>query len=291
MKKLFLLALLLCSASLYAQTDTAYAYVDSNYKAVSGWEKAVYYYKAYKKDSANFILSVHNRAGQLQKREVYLDAGLTIKNGQSVIYTNGKPTEKGIYINDEREGLFVEYDTLGNVLKTESYRRDTLNGAYSSYWPNGTVKETGNYNRGSKTGEWISHYESGKLAVSEKYTEDSKLVNGTYLDEEGNAITRDKIEVIPAFPGGINKFYELLGRNMRYPRDAAERGIRGEVKVSFIITETGAIEDIKIKKKLYPSLDQEALRVMKLSPKWVPAKQFGKNVRVMYTIPIRFDIR
>lgn len=292
MKKLLLIGLLLYSATLFAQTDTAYAYVDSNYRAVKDWNIAAYYYKAYMKDSTSYILSMHNRTGQLQKKEIYLDAALQIKNGQSVTYKNGKPILKGVYINNEREGVFVSYDTLGNVLETQTYKRDTLDGAYAAYWPNGIVKQVGSYTHGNKIGEWTGHYESGKVAMSEKYNgSDPKPYSSTYLDEEGKETTFVKLETPPTFPGGIDKFYMLLARNIKYPPDAAEKNIQGNVFISFTVTETGAIENIKIDRKLYPSLDQEALRVMKLSPKWIPGKHYGKNVRVLYNIPIRFSIQ
>ncbi|WP_199137680.1 energy transducer TonB [Pedobacter sp. ASV12] len=291
MKKLLLLALLLYTTSLAAQTDTAYAYVDANYKAVKGWNEATYYYKAYKKDSTGYILSVHNRAGQLQKREIYLDAGLTIKNGQAVVYNDGKPTYKGIYINNEREGVFVAYDTLGHVLRTESYQRDTLDGPYNSYWPNASIKETGNYKRGKKAGEWILQYESGKPAIIEKFTDYGDSYSKTCFDESGKETTLGQIEAPPSFPGGIDKFYMLLARNVKYPPDAAEKHIEGEVRMSFLITETGAVENIRVERGYHPSLDAEALRVMKLSPKWIPGKLFGKPARVIYSIPIRFSLR
>lgn len=292
MKKLLLIGLLLYSTALFAQTDTAYAYVDSNYNVVKDWNIAAYYYKAYMKDSTNYILAAYNRSGQLQKKEIYLDAALQIKNGQAVVYKNGKAVFKGIYINNEREGVFVNYDTLGNVLSTKTYQRDTLDGPYTSYWSNGIIKESGNYSKGKKIGEWTGHYESGKLALSEKYNgSEDRSYSSTYLDEAGNAIALDKIESPPLFPGGIDKFYSFLGRNIKYPIDAAERNIQGNVFISFTITETGAIEDIKIDRKLYPSLDQEALRVIRMCPKWIPGKLFGKNARVLYNIPIKFSLQ
>lgn len=98
----------------------------------------------------------------------------------------------------------------------------------------------------------------------------------------------EALEVQPTFPGGMDKFYKYLNKSIRYPELAQQQGIQGKVFLSFIIEKNGALTDIKIERTLGYGTDEEAVRVLKGSPKWIPGVQNGKFVRVKYNIPISF---
>ncbi|WP_316811493.1 TonB family protein [Pedobacter heparinus] len=98
------------------------------------------------------------------------------------------------------------------------------------------------------------------------------------------------LEVQPTFPGGMDKFYAYLSKAIRYPAAAQEINLQGKVFLSFIIEKSGVLTDIKIERKLGYGTDEEALRVLKASPKWMPGIQNGKAVRVKYNIPISFSM-
>ncbi|RQO75189.1 energy transducer TonB [Pedobacter sp. KBW06] len=111
------------------------------------------------------------------------------------------------------------------------------------------------------------------------------------------AITEDNtvhdfinLEVQPVFPGGMDKFYNYLSKAIRYPALAQETGVQGKVFVSFIIETNGVLTDLKVERKLGAGTDEEALRVLKGSPKWLPGIQNGRAVRVRYNIPISFSL-
>lgn len=96
------------------------------------------------------------------------------------------------------------------------------------------------------------------------------------------------VEQMPVFPGeNIQRF---LAKNVRYPSIAIEQSIEGTVYVSFIVDKTGKVTQPKIVKSVDSSLDKEAIRVINLMPAWKPGKQRGKNVDVLYTIPIIFEL-
>ena len=97
-------------------------------------------------------------------------------------------------------------------------------------------------------------------------------------------------ETMPAFSGGDQKLLEFIRQHLTYPQAAIENGISGRVIVKFCVTANGDIEDITIVRSLSPECDQEALRIMKLMPKWIPGKQNGKPVAVYYTLPIQFRL-
>lgn len=99
------------------------------------------------------------------------------------------------------------------------------------------------------------------------------------------------VEVMPEFPGGMPALIEFLSTNVKYPEDAAKQKVEGRVMVSFVVETDGSISDVKIMRRVFPSLDDEALRVVKMMPKWLPGKMNGEVVRVHYTLPISYRLR
>ena len=101
----------------------------------------------------------------------------------------------------------------------------------------------------------------------------------------------DITEEMPSFPGGPEKLFEYLKQHMRYPKAAEKDSIEGRVIVSFIVEKNGKLTNFKVVKSPDPSLSKEALRVAKSMPKWNPGKDYGKPVRVKYTLPITFRLK
>ncbi len=98
------------------------------------------------------------------------------------------------------------------------------------------------------------------------------------------------VESPPEFPGGETALKKYLADNIKYPAIAQESTIQGNVYVSFTIDVDGSIIDVKVVRGVSPELDAEAIRLVKSMPKWKPAKQRGKEVKVSYTIPVKFTI-
>ena len=98
------------------------------------------------------------------------------------------------------------------------------------------------------------------------------------------------VDKVPEFPGGSYVFGNFLAQKIRYPADAIRKAIQGTVVVSCIVEHDGLLTHLTIAQSLDPDLDREALRVIRLSPKWNPATKNGKTVRVLYTIPIGFKL-
>jgi TonB family protein len=92
------------------------------------------------------------------------------------------------------------------------------------------------------------------------------------------------------FPGGDEEMVKYFMLNLRYPTRAFEESISGEVIVSFLIDEKGEISDAKVIKGLGYGCDEEAIRVVHNMPQWKPARMKGKPVRVMYKLPIVFEL-
>lgn len=108
--------------------------------------------------------------------------------------------------------------------------------------------------------------------------------------EDGSVYNFVTLENPPTYPGGVNKFYEFLGKNIKYPAMAIENDIQGNVFVSFTVERDGSLSDIKVDRRLGFGTDEEAVRVLKLSRTWNPGTKNGKPVRVKYNIPIKFAL-
>ena len=99
------------------------------------------------------------------------------------------------------------------------------------------------------------------------------------------------VEELPEPPGGMQGLYKFIAENTHYPEIAAENNIEGKVFVRFCVTSRGGIEQISVFKGVDPSLDAEALRVVKTFPKFKPGKQAGIPVPVWFTVYINFQLK
>jgi protein TonB len=102
-----------------------------------------------------------------------------------------------------------------------------------------------------------------------------------------------KPEVLPQFPGGDAKLIEFVSSNIKYPEKAKKKGNVGTSYISFIVKKSGEVASIKTYKGIpgCSPCDEEAIRVVKLMPKWIPGKQEGKVVDVQYVLPVKFSLK
>jgi len=98
-------------------------------------------------------------------------------------------------------------------------------------------------------------------------------------------------ETMPEYPGGQAEMIKFIIKNIEYPTIAQENNISGKVYVRFVVEKDGNISDIKVVRGVSPELDQEAIRVIKMMPKWKPGTQRGEPVRVTFTLPINFTLK
>jgi len=142
-----------------------------------------------------------------------------------------------------------------------------------------------NLNNGELTGFYILSNDSLKNEEEDFNTKFPDLNKISY--ERVTYIT----DGMPVFPGGENALLNFIANNLIYPKDALSKGIQGKVFVYFVINKEGGVEQIEIKQSIHPLLDEEAIRVVKLMPKWKPGIQKGKLVKVAFTVPINFSLQ
>jgi periplasmic protein TonB len=99
------------------------------------------------------------------------------------------------------------------------------------------------------------------------------------------------VEEQPGYPGGDEARIKFLQANIKYPEEAKELGTQGKVFVTFVVEVDGSITDVKVLRGIGAGCDEEAIRVVKSMPKWVPGKQRGVPVRVQFNLPIKFTLQ
>jgi protein TonB len=99
------------------------------------------------------------------------------------------------------------------------------------------------------------------------------------------------VEEQPGYPGGDEARIKFLQENTKYPEEAKELGVQGKVFVTFVVEVDGSITDVRVLRGIGAGCDEEAIRVVKSMPRWVPGKQRGQPVRVQFNLPIKFTLQ
>lgn len=118
-----------------------------------------------------------------------------------------------------------------------------------------------------------------KSKEEQNESESNKIFNGDDVDQQ------------PSFPGGTNALNAFIVSNLKYPVFAQEKGIQGRVVVKFIVEKDGSISNVEVDRSVNPGLDNEAMRVVKAMPKWIPGQINGKAVKVECSHPFVFRLQ
>jgi TonB family protein len=98
------------------------------------------------------------------------------------------------------------------------------------------------------------------------------------------------VEEMPQFPGGDEARIKYMISSIKYPEDAKKKGVQGTVYVTFVVETDGSISTVKVLRGIGTGCDEEAVRVIREMPQWIPGKQSGKTVRVQFNMPIKFAL-
>lgn len=139
-------------------------------------------------------------------------------------------------------------------------------------------------------GEGTESAENGRSTETKTDDNTTTALAPVAVDEDNNPLSLHVLEQYPEFPGGMVELMIWLNENLKYPESARQHNIQGRVVVSFIINKDGTISDARVTTSMHPLLDREALRVVKLMPKWKPGQERNKPCRTMFVIPINFKI-
>ncbi len=265
-----------------------------------------------------YDVSFYNRSGKLERRGNVTNKFLMTNEGLWIyFYENGNRKRIVNYSNKKINGKQFEWYENGH-LRLESdviYDKKTKKSTTKiiHYWNSNNEQKVINgegeyedmeihnmtskspntiYSKGlirnfTKEGIWIGNSPQDKFNFTEEFS-NGKLVSGTRIDSLGVKTTYTEIETKPKPKKGIEDFYKFIGNNFNTPNMI---GLNGEIYLSFIIEKDGSINDIRILRDIGFGTGDEAIRVLSKYEKWLPGKQRGVPVRVMYSLPITIQYR
>jgi TonB family protein len=199
-------------------------------------------------------------------------------------YPNGKLYHIRSYADYNKIFLKQFSDSTGNVLAENG------KGKWTEYNENFTaINAGGEIDNGVEDGKW--HGRINDSVYFESVFQNGKLISTARIYKyKSMTDVYSKVDVVPEFSGGLNAFGRFLGRNIRYPARARENYTQGQIILSFVIEKDGGITNVKVLRGIGDGCDEEAVRVLNLSPLWKPGMLNGKIVRVAYSMPISFTL-
>ncbi|EHQ26210.1 energy transducer TonB [Mucilaginibacter paludis] len=187
----------------------------------------------------------------------------------------------------------VTNQNLHVVKEPSPQKRDKLN--KSAVSP--SLKEPGGKNHSSLNGNHHAVKQTSVVPVSN--TDQPLLItsaakptepSNSTLQQQIDVLDNDEVAIKPVLPGGAQQWSKFLESNLRYPAEAKKNRISGKVWMSFIVERDGHVSNVLVERGAGYGFDEEALRVLKLSPVWIPGNHNGQTVRVKYVLPINFHI-
>jgi len=191
------------------------------------------------------------------------------------------------------------YNFSGPMIRSERTKDADGNIMHgTSYYLNakGSMDSTRSFANNLAHGTWYYYNDTGKAILQKDY-ENGRIVKVVDILKEdsikkASGATQEKEEGIHAvFPGGIKGWMNFLLKNMQYPERAVKGEITGKVYVFFMADKEGNVTDPRIFRSVEYSLDEEALRIIRKSPKWEPAIKNGKQVNMYMLQPIVFALQ
>jgi TonB family protein len=203
------------------------------------------------------------------------------------LYLEKQYPDNGDKFNDINNNFLIKanYDSLGATLVKNG------NGYYKGYEGNFKyIDVEGPVKNGKRDGVWKGTNKNLGVTYTENY-KNGVFIEGTSIDQTGQAVNYTSVNAVPPrFKGGEAGFIRYIKKNIKYPDEARRLGIQGKVMVSFVVEKDGSVSDVQVARPVSPSIDAEAIRVVENSSRWVPGMQYGRPVRVMYSVPISFTL-
>lgn len=186
------------------------------------------------------------------------------------------------------------YNYMGPMIKSERYRDEEgkeMDGISYHYNKQGLIDSSANFIRGKKNGaSWKFSGDSLKYRVKYIYRDDSlKSVIIPDSVKKDSLIGFGDVKE-SEYPGGLKAWYQFLSKNLQYPERAQKAVIQGMVAIRFIVDENGNVVEPVVGRSVEFSIDEEAIRIIRVSGKWEPAYQNGHNVKSYKSQPMNFRL-
>ncbi len=217
----------------------------------------------------------HNKLSDTLKR--YYENGL-LKEIRFFSGSEASPNE--FLFQDQHSRLIYYADSTG--------RQQIVNGNGKFEFKDSINSEKGQYIDGLRQGHWEGTLKKGKNKFEEWY-EKGILSKGTSTDSMGNVHHYTQRDVQPEYPGGIKNLMIFIAQNYKYPKEALNAKVSGQLLISFVIEKNGLANEFEVINDLGYGTAASGIAVLKKAEKWTPGYQYGMPVRVQYSIPIRLN--
>ena len=293
--RVFLLSFFLISfPAVFAQKNYKYNYfLDNNFASVKKGN-ASYIGKAFT-DSDLLQLDCFDANNYLFLSAHFTDSTLTNMTGKfTSFFPSGKVKSSGLYDTGLEEGIWVKYDSTGLPTDSTSYSGGKLmNTKEYSYYKNRRISEV-DFTDSIKKTEHIEMYDSTGIKFREIEIAGNAGIKREY-DVKGNFIETPLISTEKKeaeFKGGSQAYIEFLRKNLNPDvpiQNKAKAGVY-TVIIKFIVNKNGTVSDVTPETTLGYGMEDEAMRIIKGSPRWIPASMFGEPVKAYRRQPVTFII-
>lgn len=128
----------------------------------------------------------------------------------------------------------------------------------------------------------------GTAALAGNSDAAQRLFDGGFQADPDTVWDLASVQVQPEFPGGMDAMYKYMATHTQYPDDAVRNGTGGKVFLEFVVEKDGHVDRVKVRRGVMPSIDAEAVRMVRAMPVWSPGRMDEKPVAVRFTLPINF---
>jgi antitoxin component YwqK of YwqJK toxin-antitoxin module len=260
----------------------------------------------------------YSASGNLAATVWYKDKELVIAHGENMIYHPNKQLKSKInYLNGRENGTALRYHDNGRLSDSATYRNGHLigtgmawnssgrltdssvydgagNGTEVKLHANGKVSYTGRVvNDSLKVGKWTHYHLNGKPLAIEEYGNDGKRTGCNCFDDTGQPIDASLcIEKEAQYKGGEAAWLRFLQKNLNPNVPVKKRAPVGHytVAVRFVVDKDGHLTELEPITKMGYGMEEELMRMLRQSPRWEPAIQFGRNVKAYRIQPITFVV-
>ena len=247
----------------------------------------------------------------------YKDQDCKIEHGTfSWFHPNKVLKSTGAYVNGKKEGVWLEYGEEGRLRDSANYVAGKLKGMRLHWYPDGMLSDSAQFDGAgngvelswhqdghisaagywisdtTKKGRWKYYHPNGKLMATEDYVDGEEIACSCY-DEGGRQL--DSVACIGSeavFPGGIREWLHFVERNLKADVPVNKEAPAGQftIVVQFVVNTDGSLENIRSLTHFGFGMEEEVERMLKHSPRWIPALQYGRKVKAYRRQPVTFAV-
>ncbi|WP_276372678.1 energy transducer TonB [Chryseolinea sp. H1M3-3] len=280
MKKLFVIVFVVWSCSALAQEKQ---YMDEHWSKIAGPEGAMYYRIVENKPDGHFLVRDYYASNDQVQMEAVCSTLYPSETFEGTVrwyFENGRIKEEGDYVKGVANGLCKEYYENGQLAE------EVFHGKEKTLYHQ-RFDESGTPLLVNGTGRYVKKFDYGEQHVE---ILDSILIASFLIDEISGDSIHMVAQEIAAYKGGMERLYQDIRGDLKYPRMARRSGIEGKVFIEFTVDKTGTLRDLKVLKGIGGGCDEVALEALRTKTTWTPAKVKGKPVLQRLVLPIAFKL-